>query len=714
MTQLKVNFCNKLLGGKSNIIHRLGDVVNCREVYEKYGNERKYKVKNQKKKRKRLRPVRPEVSNFVEDEPIEGVEYYTTPEQETEYFYEDIVEEVSEDPWKSQEESIPPGKSFETETYYVTDDLVAHSPTPAPLHPHHAGFQYEISHPKSSGQNANNLPITTSTSTHHYPAPHHSQSIQPFGQTEGYTPTSSPSPAGVHWEPSSYDTNPPAGSGGSGPTTTLKTTNTYNWPSHTWDNTWPSSTPATVSKSFNTDNNKGHKIISWQNNSWTTKRTTRRTTTASTVPHYWQTEAPVREITSKSVLATPSDPTAPLVETATFSSNPWPSQFSSDLLGKVGTTQTVRTPDVSGPQKKRDEILKKNYFFTPSPTPLHLRNGINKIPSFESEFTAFGSDAHKSTFSSFDTNFDTTGFGDDSKRLKKEIKSSDTSDDADTYYHYGHHDSSAFASEGYKSEGPSPVKSNVLRDEHKKDIVQLYIPDPLAPGHPQGNGNHGWAPIEEWAEAQLRENLETPSWADSRIPSANSIIDWSDKTQPKTRNTPNTDTTVKKWTSPAPVLVRSTTVRPETVTVTQSEVSTMRPPPSPVTPLYSTNFGNYASLDVKHVGGPTGAPGLALFSTVAPPVQPHSNSHYMEQNPFIVSPVTPATAAAIKRNIDPADFWSYNPVTEASSVKSYSPLPRNSAWDSTSEVEVPATGYSYKTSDWPKSGLSTGYDNFHF
>ena len=102
----------------------------------------------------------------------------------------------------------------------------------------------------------------------------------------------------------------------------------------------------------------------------------------------------------------------------------------------------------------------------------------------------------------------------------------------------------------------------------------------------------------------------------------------------------------------------------------------MRPPPSPVTPLYSTNFGNYASLDVKHMGGPTGAPGLALFSTVAPPVQPHSNSHYMEQNPFIVSPVTPATAAAIKRNIDPADFWSYNPVTEASSVKSYSPLPR--------------------------------------
>ena len=471
----------------------------------------------------------------------------------------------------------------------------------------------------------------------------------------------------VHWEPSSYDSS----EGG----TTVRTTtpyNTYNWPSHTWDNSWPTSTPTTVSKSFNTDNTKGGKIISWQNNSWTT----RRTTTPSTVPIYRQTEAPVREITSKSVLATPSDPTAPLVETATFSSNPWPSQFSSDLLGKVGNTKTVKTPEQSGPQKKRDEILKKNYFFTPSPTPLHLRNGINKIPSFESEFTAFGSDAHKSTFSSFDTNFDTDRFVDDSKRLKKEIKSSDA---ADTYYHYGHHDSSAYASEGHQSGGP--VKSNVLRDEHKKDIVQLYIPDPLAPGHPRGNGNHGWAPIEDWAGAQLRENLDTPAWAD--IPSANSILDWSDKTKPSTGTSVNS---IKKWTSPAPAtyhsptpaaLVRSTTVRPERVTVSQAEISTMRPPPSPVTPLYSTNFGNYASLDVQHVGGPTGAPGLALFNTVAPPPhQPHSNSHYMEQNPFIVSPVTPAAAAAIKRNIDPADFWSYNPVTEASSVKSYSPLPR--------------------------------------
>ena len=480
------------------------------------------------------------------------------------------------------------------------------------------------------------------------------------------------SPAKVHWEPSSYDSNSPVGGE---KTSTVKTSTAYSWPSQSWDSSWPSTTPSTVQKNFNTNNSQGNKIISWQSNSWTTKRTT----TASPTGNYWPTSAPTKELTSKSVLAPPSDPTVPLGETATFSSNPWPSQFSSDLLGKVGTTQNIK-PAVAGPTKKRDEILRKNYFFTPSPTPLHLRNGINKIPNFESEFTAFGSDAHKSTFSSFNTNFDTGSSPDDGKRLKKEIKSSDSVDSQDTYYHIGHHDSSAFASEVGQQAGGlgSPVKSNVLREEHKKDIVQLYIPDPLAPGHPQGNGNHGWAPIEEWAEAKMRENLDTPSWADSRVPPVHSVSDWSDKTRPKVWTSPAPAT--YHSTSPAAVL-GSTTARQGAVTVTPAEVSTMRPP-SPVTPMYSTNFGDYASLDVKHVGGPTGAPGLALFSTLAPaPPQPHSNSHYMEQNPFIVSPVTPlsvtaATAAAIRRNIDPAEFWSYNPVTEANSVKSYSPMPR--------------------------------------
>ena len=509
------------------------------------------------------------------------------------------------------------------------------------------------------------------------------------------SPGSPGSPGSVHWEPSSYDTAPSVGGPG---TTTVKTTtafNTYNWPSHTWGSsdqgvkTWPSTTltPA-VNKNFN-NNNNNNKIISWQKNSWTT---TERTTTPRP-GEYWATSAPKRELTSKSVLATPSDPTKPLGETATFSSNPWPSQFSSDLLGNVGHTHQVKKTreqdTVPVPIKKRDEILQKNYFFTPSPTPLHLRNGINKIPNFESEFTAFGSEAHKSTFSSFDTNFDAPPFGGSGgARLKKEVKSSDVSEAGEkTFYHYGQPDSSARAS-------VDPA-ATVLREDERQDLVQLYIPDPLAPGHPQGNGNHGWAPIEEWAEAQMRENLDSaPSWADSQIPPANSITggDWSDKTKPSPGKTIKKVKTVKKWTSPTPASFhagtpsppsyrsRSTTLTPDTVTVSQAELSTMR---YPVTPLYNTNFGDYASLDVAHVAGPTGAPGLALFNTVGPR-QPHSNSHYMEQNPFIVSPVTPlsvtaATAAAIRRNIQPDEYWNYNPVTEANSVKTYSPLPRSQA-----------------------------------
>ena len=114
----------------------------------------------------------------------------------------------------------------------------------------------------------------------------------------------------------------------------------------------------------------------------------------------------------------------------------------------------------------------------------------------------------------------------------------------------------------------------------------------------------------------------------------------------------------------------------------------------------------------------------------------------MEQNPFIVSPVTPlsvtaATAAAIRRNIDPAEYWSYNPVTEANTVKTFTPLPRsesggnndlglisllsrNSIWDpapasmSEGKEDSPVTGFSYKNVDWPKTGASAGYENFHY
>ena len=43
--------------------------------------------------------------------------HLTTPEEEIEYFYEDIVDEGSEDPWQPQQDNFTPA----AETYYVTD-----------------------------------------------------------------------------------------------------------------------------------------------------------------------------------------------------------------------------------------------------------------------------------------------------------------------------------------------------------------------------------------------------------------------------------------------------------------------------------------------------------------------------------------------------------------------------------------------------------------
>ena len=46
--------------------------------------------------------------------------HLATPEEEIEYFYEDIVDDDgSEGSWQPQDDA--PGKNFETETYYVTD-----------------------------------------------------------------------------------------------------------------------------------------------------------------------------------------------------------------------------------------------------------------------------------------------------------------------------------------------------------------------------------------------------------------------------------------------------------------------------------------------------------------------------------------------------------------------------------------------------------------
>ena len=109
------------------------------------------------------------------------------------------------------------------------------------------------------------------------------------------------------------------------------------------------------------------------------------------------------------------------------------------------------------------------------------------------------------------------------------------------------------------------------------------------------------------------------------------------------------------------------------VTVGPGEVSTMSYP-SPVTPLYNTNFGDYASLDMNHQSGPTGPPGLPLFHTVGPkhdkPV-PHSNSHYINQNPFLVSPLPSVTAGTA------APLYNYNPLQQSTSkAQEYNPIAR--------------------------------------
>ena len=57
LEQMKVQFCNKLLGGKSQIIHSLGSVVNCQEVYDRFGKERRFRTK--KKRRRHPQHGRP-------------------------------------------------------------------------------------------------------------------------------------------------------------------------------------------------------------------------------------------------------------------------------------------------------------------------------------------------------------------------------------------------------------------------------------------------------------------------------------------------------------------------------------------------------------------------------------------------------------------------------------------------------------------------------
>ena len=565
-------------------------------------------------------------------------------------------------------------------------------------------------------------------------------------------------PANIHWEPSSYENW--ENNDGSKTKTGSKLLsdksssdkasafNTFSWPSNTWadkaggagDSQWmrdvrsqvksqvKSQVQTTSAPHGQTQVHSWTPTSAWQHNTWSTS--TSSTVSPSPV---WTTRAAKRVATRQSVLTAPSEPTKPLGETAvTWASNSWPGldsdSFSntkytqSDVLSSVGQT-TTRSPADRKRIQQRDQILAKNYFFTPSPQPLHVRDKkvqALKPAQFQSEFTAFHSNLQKKAFDRFDTNFQ-TGNEEEFGRLKKEIK---TSDQEDTYFQHGHHDSSALDTQQDKSNVVSmrQNRKSIHQNRESKDQIQMLIPDPLAPGHPMGNGNHGWAPIEEWARGHISGALDSPAWADSQV----TLTDWSDRMTVKTSPPP-----VIHWTSPAPVIYQSSTPSPvrlylpspspaafispssrsyqspsptsfnspsplpfkrvtptpynssvsPVTTVAPSEVSTMRYPStpmthvlgSPVTPMYHTQFGDYASLDLQHLSGPTGPPGLQLFKSLAPGnvvsghQVPHSNSHYMEQNPFLVSPlppdstsVTATTAASVKRNIV-ADLYNYNP-----------------------------------------------------
>ena len=572
-----------------------------------------------------------------------------------------------------------------------------------------------------------------------------------------------PLPANVHWEPSSYENwETDDGSKTKTDSSSDKAFNTFTWPSNTWatntgaagtggDSQWMKDVRSQVKRKVQTKVQTTSAPLgqvhtwtptsAWAHNTWSTSTSGKTVLMTST-------RAAKRVATSQSVLAAPSEPTRPLEpETAvTWSSSAWPqaSKYPESDVSSPGPAHrrtTTRSPQDRRLIQQRDEVLARNYFFTPSPQPLHLRDrkvAALKPAQFQAEFSSFnnnGLQRNSEQVDRFDTNFQ-TGDGGVFGRLKKEIK---TSDKEDTYFQHGHHDSSTLGNKQDKSSVVSTKQKpdNFKRKTEATDQVQLLVPDPLSPGHPQGNGNHGWAPIEQWASGHISQQLDSPDWAHSMLlPPSSSGQDWSDRMS--AGNTPAPP--VIRWSSPAPVIIQSSSLAPvraslspaafinptarsfqspasasfnspsplpfrsvtptpflysaspssTVTTVAPSEVSTMRQPStmapvtpmapvfgSPVTPMYHTQFRALASLG--QLSGPTGPPGLQLFKTLAPGSLvtgqtgatglkvPHSNSHYIEQNPFLVSPeppgvasVTAATASAVKRNIV-SSLYNYNP-----------------------------------------------------
>jgi len=836
MTKLKINFCNGLLGNTSPIIHTLGDAVNCKDVFSRFGKDRKSKTKGQ---------LVPEVSNFIEDDINYDVndgsynpgnnnvygsdEPWSPKPQPPEKPFISETENFNSEPDVPQfnggnEEEFQPIPTQITHDYpqsvplsETTFSVISADPQipgnvePTPMN-HFVGSEIFQKIPTSSenpwtstisNPNPTNWPQTSTINSHWSSS---TQTPQPYDwTTEATTPTTKKWKSSTvnNWTPSPQDFN--------------------NWDSHSW-------TTENPSKSWTTK---------FTTKAWTTKSPTIKSkvwTTEKPASKYWTTFAPIKSkptkskvwttfaskkiATKKPVLPAPSDPTQPLFGNFQVTSNPWPSQFNSDLLNQVGKNMKKVQDKVFGrndPQEKKEtkensQTTSKSYFDIGNKPALEFDEIID-LPSFTKDsFSSYGKfeEEKDSMFAKYENGRNTKSFltEEEAARPKKEIKANDQY----LYLNIGHDTESHQPARNvlsYEKPGKSLADAqlnaitkgseafrNTFPEEPSEDIIELYLPDPLAPGHPMGNGNHGWAPIEEWAESQradIDQTWNNPSWANSEITTQKSlpphIQSWAAEKQQQLKGTHSTHTrdewekreitgfeyekvmpeykpvktitTIKKLIKPvaakypeqdsmvtypttqAPRI--SSTLDQATETVVKSLLKT-NSYPIPVTPRYNKPFANFASLDLSHLAGPTGPPGIAMFHT-NPPIKTaqqlqlgnialNSNSHYMKQNPFLASPRT-TSAPSVKRNVDQSDFWSYNPVTESSVVKSYNPYSKH-VWEpdpirskkslsfdktnsdattlkptiATSSAQI--TGYSYKNVHFPNTGVNSGYDSYHY
>jgi len=909
MTKMKINFCNGLLGNKSPIVHALGDAVNCKEVFSRFGKDRNFRTKGHQVS---------EVSNYIEDDTNNIVnDGWDNADNENIY--------IAEEPWSSKDANIPPEKPFISDT--VNFDV-----EPQDLVPFNGGKEDEFQPIPTQITNdyTKNVPLAETTfsvisNDPQIPGNAEPTPMKQFLGSEIFekVPSSSENPPPDLWKSSSPDPNPTSWP----ETTTLnsyfttdyktkkpqewtttesqvvttsrptapalkgwhdKSQNNYNhwdldnWPVHnrgedseTWiskdtndaSRYWTTNVPQPKPKQWTTDHPKiehkqwttEHPKIKhkqWttehpkiEHKQWTTEATrlkekfwTTRATKVEVMPwttespklvvkhwiteepkvkvknwstlgpkytkptshsNIWTTFSPKKIVTKKSVLPAPSDPTQPLFGNFEVTSNPWPSQFGSELLENVGKNfkdiqeRGAKTEILKEENSHTNPTTTGSYFNLENKPALEFETHVD-LPNFNKQsFTSFGNfeSNQESVYAKYENGKNTKSFfsKNEKRRPKKEVNKSVQ----DTYFSINTdtEGSKDIYQEPKKSlaeiqaeaiqKGSEEFRSSIFSDT--PEIIELYLPDALAPGHPMGNGNHGWAPIEEWAEIQ-RAEFDNPSWANSEIIPDNlahsPTQNWQQEAQPKfnniqssenwgkreiksvieTRensnnvpeNTRHEKVNIKTNLSPKVHQMeeeskkKEVTKGPQIMSTHEQATETvvkslLKPKTYPVTPRYPSPFGNFASLDLTHLSGPTGPPGIAMFGT-DPPIktaqqlqlgsQLNSNSHYMKQNPFIASKLTTTSAPTEKRNVDQSEFWSYNPVTESSVVKSYNPFHRQT-WESaplrngkaidlgpdlesttlkptsaTSSAHI--TGYSYKNVHFPNSGVNSGYDSFHY